>query len=377
MKIYGNTEVLSTLEIAFNQSIPTLLVGQTGTGKNTILKHIAKKQKRQDIVRINLTGETTVEDLTGRVQLKEGNTVDQDGNVTLAVRNGKILILDEINACQPEVLFALQSLLDDDHSLTLPSGEVVKAHENFRVFATMNPTSGYVGTKNLNKAFMSRFGVVLEVGYVDAHTELQLITSVVPELENKDALIMVETARSARQKLNNDELSFPVSTRDLIYWAQMTVQLKDIAKAYQHTVINKAESDKKDLLEILRATVRESDSTSEYRDELQTKITDILEKLNCSEHTRSILRADADKLLNALEKVERVAYKRSTIVHEVTREVNSNLETARTQVKEIAKTLQDEAKNIASKEKETYNKGYADAKAEVYKKLGLTPKEDK
>lgn len=377
MKIYGNTEVLSTLEIAFNQSIPTLLVGQTGTGKNTILKHIAKKQKRQDIVRINLTGETTVEDLTGRVQLKEGNTVDQDGNVTLAVRNGKILILDEINACQPEVLFALQSLLDDDHSLTLPSGEVVKAHENFRVFATMNPTSGYVGTKNLNKAFMSRFGVVLEVGYVDAHTELQLITSVVPELENKDALIMVETARSARQKLNNDELSFPVSTRDLIYWAQMTVQLKDIAKAYQHTVINKAESDKKDLLEILRATVRESDSTSEYRDELQTKITDILEKLNCSEHTRSILRADADKLLNALEKVERVAYKRSTIVHEVTREVNSNLETARTQVKEIAKTLQDEAKNIASKEKETYNKGYADAKAEVYKKLGLTPKEEK
>ena len=377
MKIYGNTEVLSTLEIAFNQSIPTLLVGQTGTGKNTILKHIAKKQKRQDIVRINLTGETTVEDLTGRVQLKEGNTVDQDGNVTLAVRNGKILILDEINACQPEVLFALQSLLDDDHSLTLPSGEIVKAHENFRVFATMNPTSGYVGTKNLNKAFMSRFGVVLEVGYVDAHTELQLITSVVPELENKDALIMVETARSARQKLNNDELSFPVSTRDLIYWAQMTVQLKDIAKAYQHTVINKAESDKKDLLEILRATVRESDSTSEYRDELQTKITDILEKLNCSEHTRSILRADADKLLNALEKVERVAYKRSTIVHEVTREVNSNLETARTQVKEIAKTLQDEAKNIASKEKETYNKGYADAKAEVYKKLGLTPKEEK
>ena len=377
MKIYGNTEVLSTLEIAFNQSIPTLLVGQTGTGKNTILKHIAKKQKRQDIVRINLTGETTVEDLTGRVQLKEGNTVDQDGNVTLAVRNGKILILDEINACQPEVLFALQSLLDDDHSLTLPSGEVVKAHENFRVFATMNPTSGYVGTKNLNKAFMSRFGVVLEVGYVDAHTELQLITSVVPELENKDALIMVETARSARQKLNNDELSFPVSTRDLIYWAQMTVQLKDIAKAYQHTVINKAESDKKDLLEILRATVRESDSTSDYRDELQTKITDILEKLDCSEHTRSILRADADKLLNALEKVERVAYKRSTIVHEVTREVNSNLETARTQVKEIAKTLQDEAKNIASKEKETYNKGYADAKAEVYKKLGLTPKEEK
>lgn len=376
MKIYGNNEVLSTLEIAFNEGIPTLLVGQTGTGKNTILRHIAEKNNRTDIVRINLTGETTVEDLTGRVQLKDGNTVDQDGNVTLSVRNGKILILDEINACQPEVLFALQSLLDDDHSLTLPNGEVVKAHKDFRVFATMNPSSGYVGTKSLNKAFMSRFGVVLEVDYVDAQTELELISSVVPKLAKKDALILVETARIARHKLNNDQLSFPISTRDLIYWASMTVQLGDIAKAYQHTIINKAESDKQDLLRILQQTVSESDSTSTYRDELERKITAIMDKLSCSEQTRSILRADADKLLNTLEKVEQIAYKRERIVEDVTQEVNSNLEKARTQVKEIAKTLQDEANALATKEKATYQKGYDDAKAEIYKKLGLTPKED-
>lgn len=374
-KIYGNQETLSTLTIAFNEGIPTLLVGQTGTGKNTILRFIAEQQKRTDIVRINLTGETTVEDLTGRVQLKDGNTVDQDGNVTLAVRNGKILILDEINACQPEVLFALQSLLDDDHSLTLPNGEVVKAHPDFRVFATMNPTSGYVGTKSLNKAFMSRFGVVLEVGYVDPATELELISGVVPELAKTDALIMTETARVARYKLNNDQLSFPISTRDLIYWAQMTVKLKDITKAYEHTIINKSESDKRDLLDILQSSIRESDQTSSYREELETKIRTILDKLNCNEQTRSILRADADKLLNALEKVQDIAYKRERIVEEVTQEVNSNLSKAREQVREIAKTLKDEAQALATKEQETYQKGYDDAKAEIYKKLGLTPKE--
>lgn len=376
MKIYGNTEVLSTLEIAFNENIPTLLVGQTGTGKNTILRHIAEKLGRTDVVRINLTGETTVEDLTGRVQLKDGNTQDQDGNVTLSVRNGKILILDEINACQPEVLFALQSLLDDDHSLTLPSGEVVKAHKDFRVFATMNPTSGYVGTKSLNKAFMSRFGVVLEVEYVDPATELELISAVVPKLDKKDALIMVETARVARYKLQNDQLSFPISTRDLIYWASMTVKLGDITKAYQHTILNKADSDKRDLLTILNEAIRESASTSEYREELEKKITTILDRIDCSEQTRSILRADADKLLNALEKVEQIAYKRERIVEEVTQEVNSNLSKARKEVKDIAETLQAEALKIETAEKETYQKGYDDAKAEIYKKLGLTPKED-
>lgn len=370
-KIYGNGEVLSTLDIAFNENIPTLLVGQTGTGKNTILRFIAEKNKRTDIVRINLTGETTVEDLTGRVQLKDGNTVDQDGNVTLAVRNGKILILDEINACQPEVLFALQSLLDDDHSLTLPSGEVVKAHPDFRVFATMNPNSGYVGTKSLNKAFMSRFGVVLEVDYVDAQTELELLTTVVPKLEKKDALIMVETARVARNKLQNAQLSFPISTRDLLYWASMTVKLGDIAKAYQHTVINKAESDKRDLLDILKNAVSESEQTANYRDELESKIHTILDKLNCNDQARSILRADADKLLNTLEKIQEIAYKRDKLVAEVTEEVNSNLSKSREEVKSIAQKLKEEAQALAVKEKETYKKGYDDAKAEILKKLGV------
>lgn len=371
MKIYGNNEVLSTLGIAFAEAIPTLLVGQTGTGKNTILRHIAESQKRTDVVRINLTGETTVEDLTGRVTLKDGNTVDQDGNVTLAVRHGKVLILDEINACQPEVLFALQSLLDDDHSLTLPNGEVVKAHPNFRVFATMNPTSGYVGTKSLNKAFMSRFGVVLEVDYVDPATELELLSGVVPKASKKDLLIMVETARVARKKLANEQLSFPISTRDLIYWASMTVKLDDITKAYQHTILNKADADKRDLLTILQEAISESDSTSEYREQLEQKIRAILERIDCSEQTRSILRADADKLLVALEKVEQIAYKRDRMVEEVTQEVNSNLAKARQEVKDIATTLQDEAKKLETTEKETYKKGYADAQADIYKKLGI------
>lgn len=371
MKIYGNQDVLSTLEIAFKESIPALLVGQTGTGKNTILRHIAEKHDRTDVVRINLTGETTVEDLTGRVQLKDGNTHDQDGNVTMSVRKGMILILDEINACQPEVLFALQSLLDDDHSLTLPNGEVVKAHKNFRVFATMNPNTGYVGTKSLNKAFMSRFGVVLEVGYVDASTELDLIMSVVPKLSKTDAMIMVETARVARHKLENDQLSFPISTRDLIYWAQMTVKLKDISKAYQHTIINKAESDKRDLLDILQRTVQESDSTSSYREDLEKKISNILEKLDCSNETRSILRADADRLLNTLEKVERIAYERERIVRDVTEEVNSNLKEARSKVKTIAEKLQEEAQALALKEQALRKEGYDQAMAEVHKKLGV------
>jgi hypothetical protein len=193
----------------------------------------------------------------------------------------------------------------------------------------------------------------------------------VPDVSKNDLLIMTETARIAREKLHNEQLSFPISTRDLIYWAQMTVKLKDITKAYQHTILNKADSDKRDLLRVLNDAIRESASTSEYREELENKISKYLSDMDCSEHTRSILRADADKLINALEKVQEIAYKRERIIEEVTQEVNSNLAKAREEVKTIAQTLKDEAASLQTKEKETYQKGYDDAKAEIYKKLGI------
>jgi midasin len=35
--------------------------------------------------------------------------------------------------------------------------KVVKAHPNFRIFATQNPTEGYGGRKELSEAFKNRF----------------------------------------------------------------------------------------------------------------------------------------------------------------------------------------------------------------------------
>jgi cobaltochelatase CobS len=371
-KIYGNEEVMGTLSIAFKKSIPALLVGQTGTGKNTILRFIAEQNERRDVIRLNLTGDTTVDDLIGHYQIKDRSTVWQDGSVTDAVRNGHILILDEVNAAQPEVLFALQSLLDDDKSLTLTSHDnsIVKAHKNFRIFATMNPTSGYAGTKSMNKAFMSRFGVVLEVEYVDPETEMSLIESLVPKVKRDDLLIMVETARVARDRLHHEQLSFPVSTRDLIFWAEMTKQVGDIAKAYNHTIVNKSDGDKKDLLEILQRSVSEKASTEEYRKNLEERINDVMKRLGSNE-TRSILREDADKLVVTLEKLEKIACDKEAITRDVTREVNERLESSRNDIKDIATKLKEEAHAVELKQKQIFKDGYEKGQADIYKKLGI------
>lgn len=58
-----------------------------------------------------------------------------------AVRNGYWVILDELNLAPSEVLEALNRLLDDNRELLIvETQQVVKAHPNFRIFATQNPT---------------------------------------------------------------------------------------------------------------------------------------------------------------------------------------------------------------------------------------------
>lgn len=49
-------------------------------------------------------------------------------------------------------------VLDDNRELFVPeTQEIVKAHENFLLFATQNPPGLYGGRKQLSRAFRNRF----------------------------------------------------------------------------------------------------------------------------------------------------------------------------------------------------------------------------
>nr|XP_031828776.1 midasin [Nomia melanderi]XP_031828783.1 midasin [Nomia melanderi] len=138
--------------------MPVLLQGDTSVGKTSLITYLAKASGHI-CVRINNHEHTDLQeyvgtyiaDSTGKLVFKEGILVD-------AMRKGYWIILDELNLAPSDVLEALNRVLDDNRELYIPeTQQVVKANENFMLFATQNPPGLYGGRKALSRAFRNRF----------------------------------------------------------------------------------------------------------------------------------------------------------------------------------------------------------------------------
>ena len=215
----GNTDVDEFFH-SMKQGHNVLLQGPTGGGKTALARFYCSTEKRP-YKRISMNGGVTVEDLIGHYILKEGNSPWIDGLLTRAVREGWVLVVDEINAASPEVLFVLNSLLDDERILILSSkdGEVITPHPDFRLIATMNPAEeGYAGTHEMNQALMDRFHMIMYIDY-DTDIEYKILRQM--DIEVQEARNIIEFSKRIRTAYNNGELYTPWSTRSIINFAEL------------------------------------------------------------------------------------------------------------------------------------------------------------
>lgn len=206
---------LNLLKACVSGNNAALLIGETGTGKTTILRELAKEHKKE-LVRISVNGSMGVEEILGKWLVNSGTTVWQDGLLTMALRKGHWVVMDEINAALPEILFVLHSLLDDDRKIYLAEkdNEIVRPHAEFRFFAGMNPSEEYAGTKDMNKALISRFAAVLNVDVLDQVGEVKLLMKKGASTEH--ATNLVNLATKLRQYKAKDMIFYFCSTRDLV-----------------------------------------------------------------------------------------------------------------------------------------------------------------
>jgi len=241
---------IKLLKACIDTDNPALLIGETGVGKTTIIREVAKEQKK-NLVRISVNGSMGVEEILGKWLVDKGTTKWQDGILTAALRSGDWVVMDEINAALPEILFTLHSLLDDDRKIILPEkdNEVVVPHTNFRFFATMNPPEEYSGTKDMNKALMSRFHAVIYVDVLSETDEVKLLEIKGADLDT--ALKLVKVATILRLQKTRDNIFYFCSTRDLVQTAQLKKSGLTLVEAFTGAVVNKMGRDEYKLVEPL------------------------------------------------------------------------------------------------------------------------------
>ena len=208
-------------------NFPVLLVGPAGCGKTSSVKWLAG-QTNNGYRRIQLNGSTGIDNFVGKWLINKDGTFWVDGILTDAMRQGHWLLLDEINAALPEILFVLHSILDDDRVLILDEKdkELVIPHPDFRLFAAMNPESDYAGTKELNKALLDRFPIILDTDYPGQIKEKEIVKkhTNLPQVF-VDRLIKVGTVLREKNNDPKTDLMCPISTRLLIQWAHLCKSL--------------------------------------------------------------------------------------------------------------------------------------------------------
>lgn len=158
---------------AFNNKLPLLLKGPTGTGKSRFVEYMAKEMNKQ-LYTVACHEETSATDLIGRYILKGSDTVWVDGPMTRAVREGAFLYLDEIAEARPDIIVALHSLTDHRRALYIDkTGESLIAVDDFMLIATYNP--GYQkGFKELKPSTRQRF-LSLSFSYPAAAIETEIL----------------------------------------------------------------------------------------------------------------------------------------------------------------------------------------------------------
>lgn len=276
---------LEELSVGIRTGSNVLLVGPTGCGKTSLPLQVAARLN-QPCLRFNCDGETRVAHLRGQQR-----PAAQDGVLTLqfvagalaeAMRRGWWVVLDELDAALPSVLFVLQSVLEEgNRTLQVPeTNEVIEAHPDFRLFATSN-TVGYratarsrhAGTNMLNAAFVDRFAIVIGVDYPEPEKEIERVRLHVPGLvedEDRRGAMFIDGVCAVAHDLRRDEkFRSDFSTRRCIQWARLIEQFKredwsaddpkgalpyDVSRAFEASVARKIESptDAKIAREVMR-----------------------------------------------------------------------------------------------------------------------------
>lgn len=200
--LYVGGEVWSMAIASILEGHNILLEGEKATGKNVLAENLAFAFGRPtwDVsMHVNIDSASLIGDET----FKNGEVEFKPGHIYNVARYGGFGVLDEINMAKNEALAVLHAILDDRRVIDVPGYDRIKMHECSRLIATMN--YGYVGTRELNEALVSRF-VVISVPSLDSKGLTNLLKSKFMDV-NDNVEFLVKLFLDLQAKAKNGEIS--------------------------------------------------------------------------------------------------------------------------------------------------------------------------
>ena len=164
---------VSIFETCHHRQLAVMLKGPTGCGKTRFVEHMAWRLQRP-LVTVACHDDLSASDLTGRYLVRGGETVWQDGPLTMAARHGAICYLDEVVEARQDTVVVIHPLTDDRRILPLDkTGELVEAAPGFQLVVSYNPGYQHV-LKDLKPSTRQRF-VAIDFGFPPVELEVRIV----------------------------------------------------------------------------------------------------------------------------------------------------------------------------------------------------------
>lgn len=224
---------LESLARNLQKSGPILLHGLPGSGKTLAVHEVARELGMESsMVTLHLNEQTDAKMLVGlySTDSKPGSFSWRPGVLTTAVREGRWVLIEDLDRAPNELMSTLLPLVEHGTLLIPSRGETIKASSTFRLFATVRTTKGTHGQENIPNFLGQRFWNLSSMK-IPSYKELeQIVVGSYPLLHKYTSLIMSVYKRlcNAISMSSGRTIERPITPRDLLKWCR---RLKEILVA--------------------------------------------------------------------------------------------------------------------------------------------------
>ncbi|KAK9239587.1 hypothetical protein V1525DRAFT_430746 [Lipomyces kononenkoae] len=214
------------LAMVLRTGSPLLITGPPGSGKSFLIDHLLSSLARQpeDVVKLHLGEQTDTKLLVGSYSTGEtpGSFVWKQGILASAVKQGKVVVVEDIDKAPNEVVSVLLSLVQQ-RQISVPSrGEIIRAANSFQIIATITDHSSSHTKDFIGRQLWSH--VRLEM--IDDDELQQIVSLKYPRLRSLAAMMrqVYAAVREAYKSpkflaLTRGSQCRTISTRDVMKWA--------------------------------------------------------------------------------------------------------------------------------------------------------------